>query len=381
VAESTRSQYVEEAERFGEADLLRLLTVAGDAQDEVKNSPQPRLKLETTLLKMAQMRRTADLREVLQKIDRLEQMAEAGEIPESLAGAGTSTPEEAPESEATERQTEEATPEAAEPTPSYASEAPGETASPADAESPPAAPTATEPEDADEEEAPPADEEMPPTDETEDEAEDRDPDSEDSGSDGGAPADPGAEEADDSSVEYNDLFGTPALDGGSDAGGDGASDTSTDAQGDRSSSDGGGGPQAAVAEPAVESATTGAEGLAQRWPQFVQAVKGERISLGSLLGETEPVELRNEVLTVAVPKPLHRDTLRDQRRFLLGQLTATFEVAIEDMEFVVEEAESDPEDATDGTDPVSPREQLQQLRDTYPSLDVLFGEFGAEPVW
>ena len=85
VAESTRVQYAEEAQRFGEADLLRLLTIAGDAQDEVKNSPQPRLKLETTLLKMAQMRRAADLQTVLQKIDRLEQMAEEGELPASLA--------------------------------------------------------------------------------------------------------------------------------------------------------------------------------------------------------------------------------------------------------------------------------------------------------
>jgi len=79
VAASTRRRYAEEAKHFGEADLLRLLTVAGDAEDDVKNSSQPRLKLEMALLKMAQMRRAADLKTVLQKIDRLEQMVEDGD--------------------------------------------------------------------------------------------------------------------------------------------------------------------------------------------------------------------------------------------------------------------------------------------------------------
>ena len=388
VAESTRRQYATEAERFGEADLLRLLTVAGDAEDDVKNSPQPRLKLETTLLKMAQMRRTADLREVLQKIDRLEQMVEEGDIPESLADASsTPSPDDAPASPTAD----EAAPEAAEPTSSYDSDSSKES-TPSSQEDDPAPAT-------DEEEAaaaPPAGSASAPAPgDGEDEPEPDDADAAPGDRADSPPPDETKDEAagdDASSVEYDDLFGPPALGDDASSGGNGHADasggasstneSSTDARGGTPASGGeGGGPQAAVAEPAVESTAQSADGLAQQWPQFVEAVKDDRISLGSLLGEAEPTQLRGEVLTVTVPKPLHRDTLRGQRRFLLKHLAATFEVTIEDVEFVVEEPTSEEASTEAADEPASPREQLQALRDTYPALDVLFEDFGAEPVW
>ena len=368
VAESTRTSYVEEAERFGEADLLRLLTVAGDAQDDVKNSPQPRLKLETTLLKMAQMRRAADLRTVLQKIDRLEQMAESGQIPDSLP-EDTSTSSDAADVPPT-KTAESATGQAAEPSSSYEPEAESLSDAPAapDSVGAPAASGA-------------ASQDAPSSSEPSAESEKTDDSSDSDSPPPPSSADP-KEEADDSTVEYDDLFGSPALDEGSSAGGDGASDSSpTNAQGDRTSSDGAGGPQASVAEPTVETTAPSTEGLVQEWTQFVKAVKGDRISLGSLLGETEPVELRNEVLTVAVPKPLHRDTLRDQHRLLLEHLTATFDASIQEVEFIVEDSDPASDEANEGDEPLSPREQLQALRDTYAALDVLFEDFGAEPVW
>jgi DNA polymerase-3 subunit gamma/tau len=85
---------------------------------------------------------------------------------------------------------------------------------------------------------------------------------------------------------------------------------------------------------------------------------------------------------VAVPRALHRDTLRDRRRDLLRHVTATVDRSVDELRFVVEagDGESSAASETDD-DPLSPREQLQQLRDTYPALDVLFTEFEAEPVW
>ncbi|PSQ84000.1 MAG: hypothetical protein BRD30_12245 [Bacteroidetes bacterium QH_2_63_10] len=135
-----------------------------------------------------------------------------------------------------------------------------------------------------------------------------------------------------------------------------------------------------MAEPAVATTAPSVDGLVQQWPQLVEAVKDDRISLGSLLGEAEPTELRGSVLTVTVPKPLHRDTLRGQRRLLLEHVSATFEADIEDVEFLVEEPAPETNE-TEADEPTSPREQLQALRDTYPSLNVLFEGFGAEPVW
>jgi DNA polymerase-3 subunit gamma/tau len=393
VAEATRTQYVQEADRFGEADLLRLLTVAGDAEDEVKNSPQPRLKLETTLLTMAQMRRATDLRAVIQKVDRLEQMVEDGTLPASLpaeGGAAAAADEEA-----------SASADPAEPAPTYDSTPDEASTSAGDGDdtteaatdeqqfTPPAEATASE-----ETEAPsPAaddaggDNEGPPQ-----------PPPRGGGSsepdDGASPDDsPSSDDGpaeDDGTVEYDDLFGAPALSGGGSSGGNGASGgdesspNSPDADGPTGTDSPSAGPaaQAVVAEPDVAADTEDVDTLAEQWPQFVGDVKGDRISLGALLGETEPVALDGGELTVEVPKALHRESLRDETAFLLERLGARFAADIEELRFVVQEPSPDADSATDaGDDPMSPREQLQALRDTYPALDILFDDFGAEPVW
>jgi len=391
VAESTREQYAEEAERFDEPDLLRLLTMTNDAEDDIKQSPQPRLSLETTLLKMAQLRRSADLRKVLDKIDRLEQMADEGELPNAVPGDGAASSdapspstEEASSpitetSDETDDESAQASADAAaEPMPDYVSES--------DVVPTPSEETRSDQEDsddapADEEsspktEAPPeADEEGAATDE-EDETNDR---NEPRGQ-GGADGDPDPDA--DPSVEYDDLFGTPALQ--SDEPSEGANET--DATGDRPSTGDaekpdGNAQAATVAEPAVATASPD-NGLAKKWPRVVQAVKEEHISLGSLLREAEPVECTGGTLTVAVPRDLHRDTLRDRKRVVLRHVTTTIEQSVEEIRFVVETTTDEAgTEASASDEPLSPREQLQQLRDTYPALDVLFADFGAEPIW
>ncbi|MFB6097910.1 MAG: DNA polymerase III subunit gamma/tau, partial [Salinibacter sp.] len=399
VAESTRKRYAEEAERFEEADLLRLLTMAGDAEDDIKQSPQPRLKLETVLLKMAQLRRSADLREVLEKIDRLEQMAEEGELPETVPDDGAATGDASSSSPASaDPETSDTTAEdagqdppdaGAEPVPDYVSESevvptpseessaeqkrPGETFEEEEPASTSAAPEADETPEAEGEEAPAVEDAA-----TDDENESEEWESDDRPDPGG-----GEKAKSDPSVEYNDLFGTPALESDD-------SDTEeradTDATGDPASGDDPGAENegrtqaATVAEPTVASAP--GDGVAAEWPRVVQAVKKEYVSLGALLGETEPVECAGGTLTVAVPRDLHRDTLRDRKRDLLRHVAATVERSIEDIRFVVDTTNDDGAAGSSTSDePLSPREQLQRLRDTYPALNVLFTDFGAESVW
>ncbi len=404
VAESTRAQYAEAAQRFGEADLLRLLTIAGDAQDEVKNSPQPRLKLETTLLKMAQMRRAADLQTVLQKVDRLEQMAEEGEIPASLAAApddragappaDDADPAPSPDgadrssaaarrSEAPEGGAETADTASTDASPSTTVDASAGRPTGATSESPPAASREEEEaaapsgRDADEEEA------------TEDEATEparEEKETKDDPDRGGEDNDDGP---DDAAGAYNDLFGPPALDSDpapSDEDGTPENDPKegpTDATDRRTGPASSEGPtaQATVAEPEVRSSTD-AVGVAQDWSQFVAAIRGDHIRLGLFLEEAEPVEVTDGVLIVSVARALHRDTLRDHRRVLLDHLTDTIDERLDGIEFVVDEPTPDAEeDSETAQSPASPREQLRALRDTYPALDVLFAEFEAEPIW
>jgi len=452
VAASTRARYADEAERFAEPDLLRLLTMAGDAEDDIKQSPQPRLKLETVLLKMAQLRPSADLRTVLEKIDRLEQMAEDGELPDAVpadaapTGPDRSTAADArsPEEPAAETDPDEAanaeTPTDAveESVPDYVSEsdtvpalshedATGKDATGKDATGKDATgkdetgkdetgkdetgkePTGKGPTGKGPTEEDPSDEDSSVEDEAsgEDEADkgreldegaraqeasESDPE-DDTPEEGGASPNsrprPGTGTSnEDPSVGYNDLFGAPALQ--SDESGEGSTGdatntdaTNTDATGDSARSDeasGGGSTQASVAEPAVAAAAP--DGLATKWPRVVEAVKSEFVSAGALLGETEPVEYSRETITVAVPRELHRDTLRDRQAGLLRHLNAILDRSVEDVRFVVEaRSGQDPTNGSTAEEPLSPREKLKQLRNTYPALDVLFSEFEAEPVW
>jgi DNA polymerase-3 subunit gamma/tau len=404
VAESTRAQYAEEAQRFGEADLLRLLTIAGDAQDEVKNSPQPRLKLETTLLKMAQMRRAADLQTVLQKIDRLEQMAEEGEIPATLAAPTDEANPPTDDSSGSSRSADSADPPSAETRQAETSNATGGTTAAASTDpSPSPQPTAageSPPAKVSEDPAPESPDPASPTDDrvaepsgttadAEETTTEPDPEEETAGPTDRDEEDEEKDDPDDSSVEYNDLFGTPALDGDpSPPDEDGSSenkpnDESTDATGRRTGPDSdpdGPTAQATVAEPEARS-TNGTSGVAQAWPEFVKAIRGNHIRLGLFLEEAEPVDVTDGVLIVSVSRALHRDTLRDHRRVLLDHLTDTIDETLEGVEFVVDEPTPDTDESDDESAPTSPREQLRALRDTYPALDVLFAEFEAEPIW
>ncbi|PEN06195.1 hypothetical protein CRI93_10230 [Longimonas halophila] len=81
IAESARPRYVESSQRFSEADLLRLLMIVGDAETDVKQSSQPRLKLELALLNMAHLSRAGDLQNALDQLSTLEAHAENGTLP------------------------------------------------------------------------------------------------------------------------------------------------------------------------------------------------------------------------------------------------------------------------------------------------------------
>ena len=436
VAETTQSRYATEAHRFREADLLRLLSLAGDAEDAVKSSTQPRLKLEMTLLKMAKMRRSADLRQVLQKINRLEQMVEEGELPAHLPTDG------APASpDAQERSTEDVPPDAsaapassgatAEPSGTYA---PDSSARPPDAQdaktaaTPPSAGDASD--DASDADGHPADESgereapeeeeandkedaapVPPFDDgptrsstgpSEPEASDEDDPSATGPSDTDPPdTDPSDTDTDSDSdsddeppsdVQYGDLFGQPALDASpsedassrTDAAASRPDQASGDGVSDDGASDGsvtmaaGGTATAQVDAPATGAAIAP---VTQAWPELVRTLKQERIRVGTFLEEAEPVERSGDTIVVAVPDALHRDQLRDVQPLLIERLTALVDASIDRLRFEIR-APDDTEDHTaPDTLPTSPRERLDALRDSYEALDVLFNQFGAEMAW
>jgi DNA polymerase-3 subunit gamma/tau len=528
VAASTQQRYATQARRFGEADLLRLLSIAGDAEDEIKSSTQPRLKLEMKLLKMAKMQRAADLQQVIRKIDRLEQMVDQGDLPERLPEAASPPPDASPNASPEEPSAEEASAEeaggeaAADPSAGQEDGQEGRTEPAADKasedETGGGAPGATEdatgapPEDEETEAdaahakaaaagSPPA-EESPPDEPSRDEPSRDEPSRDEADRDEADRDEAGRDEAtgrgggghgerrggsgeEPPGVDYGDLFGTPALGedggggeaaGGTDgngpsgdggraprneaspagdtasrpasgpsglgeqaAGAGGAEATSappaqdrsgtgqtsgsqtsgsqatgsqaTGSQGDAASAvvaepdPSGGAAQAGAAQAgaaqagAAQAASSGAESaesessesagdeagrlkaLERQWEDVVRKVKQDRIGVGSLLGEAEPVDLNAARLTIEVPRDLHRDTLSDKEHFLVEHLRGATEGPLESLRFVTRESDEGAPATAVNDAPVNPRDQLEALRDKYDVLRILFEQFNAEPVW
>jgi len=63
-----RARYAEQAGRFEVNDLLRLLALLQEAFTDIRRHPQPRLKLELTLLRVATLERTAQIEELLAQV-------------------------------------------------------------------------------------------------------------------------------------------------------------------------------------------------------------------------------------------------------------------------------------------------------------------------
>ncbi|MEO1074897.1 MAG: DNA polymerase III subunit gamma/tau [Bacteroidota bacterium] len=78
--DAVQARYVQAAGPFGEDDLLRMLMIADETEQALKMAPQPRLKLELALLKLASLAKATDLAAVLTKLERLEAALASGTL-------------------------------------------------------------------------------------------------------------------------------------------------------------------------------------------------------------------------------------------------------------------------------------------------------------
>ncbi|WP_022835583.1 DNA polymerase III subunit gamma/tau [Salisaeta longa] len=430
VAAGARSRYVAAAAPFGEADLLRLLMVASDAEADVKGSPQPRLKLELALLKMAHMQRAADLERALDAIDALETLVDEGELPDTWTApdrpsasdptqgtTGASTESSASNSDAAS--TPPATSTESAPDAGDASDVDEDTeASPTD-DPIPGPPTPHAPADPsaardDESEAAPADPDDEPADApaqdttpaadadasdpkpAEDETPTAAPGDEASSGEDGTGADDGADDApsnrppsddtappaagsspsDRSDDLYNDLFSQPALSPDDETAGEAAS--GDDAPRDDASST-----ATAVAEPPAPTARYDADAQARiekEWPRIVQSATQGHIAVRSVLKNVAPGALSNGVLTLTVEDDLQRRTVREQQQALLTAIAEETDVDVKRLNPEVHTAPADTSAATPDAF-LSPIKRLEKLRPTYDALDALFEGFDLESAW
>ncbi len=357
--EATRQRYAEHGRAFTEAELLRLLMIVSEAEAALRSSRQPRLHLEMTLLKMAALGHTVDLREALARLDRMERMIGQGErpatVPEPAAprAASKATPPPTPAAkpshpaEAARRDAPPHPAEAArEETPPHPAEAQMPGAERSRASEPPEpgvkeddvpyAPSPPRPA------PPPPRSDAPPTD---------------------APA----------PDLYPSLFGTPALKKRTPRNG-GSSPSA-------SFGDENGAVAVAEAPPVVaERPHPMLRQLEGVWPSFVQAVTDARIHVGALLRHTAPLDGRDGVVQVAVPDAFHQRLLNNQHDFLLDHLRPLLDRDVRRLRFVIRPDTS--ATAPGEPDPdIDLMEYFRRKREENPVLRAIFEQFGGEITW
>ncbi|HET6567990.1 MAG TPA: DNA polymerase III subunit gamma/tau [Rhodothermales bacterium] len=327
--EATRQRYAEAAGAFEEPDLLRLLMIAGETETSLKSSTQPRLKLETGLLKMASMSGAADLREALKKLERLEKLAQDGKLSDTARNV-EAEPARASQSPRT------STIHRLHPTPeSQPAGAPRDT----DEETRVAEPGGASVRQAPNQTAPPS---------------------------RSVPSSPAG---------YSGAFPAPAL------------SLARRPREDRQAPPkepgamfAGSGALAAVAEAEPEAGTFLHE-VEAAWPRFVQRVRAEQIRTGALLAQSAPACVAGGVLVIAVPDAFHQRQLEDVQDYLLKHLAAVCEATVGRLQFEVN-GDRPPAAPEPGTAPeISPSEYLQRRREEDPVVRAILDFFGGEIAW
>ena len=426
--EAVKARYAELGQDVREADLLRLLMLVSEAEETMASSTQPRLKLEMALLKMASLTPSADLREALAKLDRLEAMAREGTLPDSFASPENPpsenprqeaqqperAPLEKPSSEASGRQASTSptptspTSESASSTSEMVAAAPASvpepTLPPSRAPETSGSEEATSRENAAREEVPqeeapavpqrpaaiihpmPPRSAPPPSDPSFTEASfAQDPEEATTSADEPGDENPAADvrPADQeprTAPSYLSLFGTPALQRKPTR----SAARPTSEQDDAQALFSGSGALAVQDAPALANKDDGAERLLRQatavWGRCVEAVKRERIHVGALLQHTKPDAVQGDVLLLAVPDDFHRRFLQIEQEYLTQHLEKALGEPLSSIRFVIQETLPSPDDEV-AADVFDAKAYMEKKRQENPVVRAIFEQFGGELVW
>ncbi len=341
-----QDRYETESKRFTESVLLRYVHIVGETADLLKNTRQPRLRLEMALLKMASLPSAVDIKTALEKIEKLEALVRD---PSALQPSGQD-PKSAKKN---------AKPEAFEP---------------AVPENIPEKPEQAEPK------------EKPALSKDTDSASEPAPESRAPAPESPKPASASPEPAVSSptpshkpaSVQVDTTtlglpFDAPALKRPHPKSKNTVSTESALVDSDSTVA-------ILVAEASVEVAVDAAEPIADAWAQVITDTMETQIRLGSLLRHTKVITVLGGLIEIGVPDVFHERILRGEKTRLSKHLAVAASTEISDLQFVVREDIARDSDSSSGSE-FDARGFLQKKCEENPAVQSLVERFGGEIVW
>jgi len=329
-AEAVQQRYQEEATRFAEPDLLRMLQLVSEGEQTLKTSAQPRLRLEMMLVKLVTMPASVDLNQLLRHLGRLESQIKSGHVPPAASSSGSSA------SPASSPPTDGGPPALVSKPTSYVSSRSIPNADPPPTVAAPAPTTVLTPK---------------------------------------------VERAQTTSrtpVSYEALFGKPALAGVTPAHPTKVQDPET--------------PSTTLSQPAVRIQV--AEKAAQEdynriffqankhWSDFLSRIKRGRIAIFGMLNQTRLERAERTTLMIAAPDVMHADLLTQQRDWLASELADVAGLSHPpNLTFYIQPAQQSETAQKTETEANDPYQQLQRLSQTNATVRALIDHFGAEIVW
>ncbi len=351
-APGVRVRYADASQAFEEADVMRLLALAADGEETLRQAVQPRLRLEMTLAKMASLAKAVDLNRAIAQVEALQQAAREGKL--ALSTVATTPEQVGPPSR-------QAAPSSIvrEPAPAPIASAPASASRPAPAPvDPDPEPKAAEPHHAKIHSLPPRPDE-----------------------DGGVPAEPTspkkptpAAPAKPSTPEtaYSNLFGAPALrkvvpreDGPNALSGDGAVASGRAPE-----------PTIHAAPPAPAPASSGVpSALTNVWKTMAERVN--RPALHAVMTFCTLTAVEGDTLCVGVPDHSSMGVLRENQQTLERMLAHHTPGGPSRLRFFANKAER--VSAETGSSE-TPLQRFTRLQAEHPVLSALVDTFGGELV-
>ncbi len=346
---ATRDRYLAAAANLTEPDLLRALLVTDEAEREIKNSPQPRLKLELALLKLASLERIADLRTLIQKLERLEGIIERGEVVTAMPAPTAPTQSAEPEP------------------PPYSPQAPPLPEPTIELTPKPEEPVIPDSDRGSTGDASPVDPHLRRDDLETDEPEGSQITESYTNQEPPAPPPPSPEPAVASTATLGlGLFGPPALQRSKSSG-----DEPSNALGDGAE---GQAEAVGVAVGIDEHFGVSLQRVREVWPRLIATVKRERPSVAGVLAHVEPVGVEHGAVQVAVPSAFVQRLLKSEADTFTEALADAMGEDPPVLVFVVQTPD-------ETTAPADPFERIKQLRHENPVIRAIFEQFGGEIVW
>lgn len=315
-AEATQKRYLEVSKHFAESDLLHLLMMIEEAASSIRLSRQPRLSVELALLKMGSLESAQNLEKIIQGLGEQSSTSPPTTTAEPQATYSPAKKEMQPDTPG------EDSPQ--HPDTQTAKTLPAEPARPAS--SPPKRPESNQTEES-------------------------------------------------AGPTHSGLFGKPAL-----------SNIKKRPDDSTQASFSGGDGSVATMEPEVVETATGGQAhddfsvpfakVKSFWPDLVEAVKADRVHVGSLLQQAEPCRVFRGSIEVNVPDAFTKKLLESELVSFTRVLTSLLETEPPPLHFVISQSESNEQKAQE-----DPFERLKKLRHENPVFQALFEKFGAEIVW